>query len=276
MPTRHILAAALFYKIRIFWCNSGLGLASVPDFWKTFHAGDCTVHRTEIASLSDENTINLENGAQITTDYVILCTGWTHNLGTFDEDLRAKIGLPSHEDMSVKWMKLDAMGEQKVNSLLPLLKHPPDTVRSTSERRPWRLYRRLISTSMASQGDHSILFPGQIHSVYTPLVAELQALWGVAFLLGILDLPDRDTMEEEVATWNAWTRKRYLEQGRKHAYSIYDFLAVTCPRVASPCLANLRRSTSIRLLETSASRRIARATPFLKCSRPIGRGTITD
>ena len=79
---------------------------------------------------------------------------------------------------------------------------------------------------MAAEGDRSIYFPGLIHSVYTPLVAELQALWGVAFMLGRLDVPDQAAMEQEVAVWNAWTRKRYLEQGRKHAYAIYDYLAV--------------------------------------------------
>lgn len=48
----------------------------------------------------------------------------------------------------------------------------------------------------------------------------MQALWGVAYLLGQLEVPNQDDMEKEIAVWNAWTRKRYLEQGRKHAYSI--------------------------------------------------------
>ena len=185
------------------------------------------MHRTEIASLSDKDTITLKNGTKITTDYLILCTGWTHNLGTFDEALRAKIGLPSKEDLSVKWQKLDAHGEQTVNELLPFLRNPPDTTSSVSERRPWRLFRRLVSPNMSSNGDRSIFFPGQIHSVFTPLVAELQALWGVAFMLRLIDVPARGEMEQEIAVWNAWTRKRYLEMGRKHAYSIYDYLAVS-------------------------------------------------
>ena len=83
---------------------------------------------------------------------------------------------------------------------------------------------------MSASGDRSIFFPGQIHSVFTPLVAELQALWGVAFLLGRFDPPDQHTMEEEIALWNAWTEKRYLEQGKKHAYSIYDYLTVSILR----------------------------------------------
>ncbi|KAI7971498.1 hypothetical protein EIK77_001374 [Talaromyces pinophilus] len=212
----------------IFWANSGLGLASVPDFWKTFHAGDVKVHRTEIASYSDTDKVHLKNGVTVGTDYVILCTGWSDALEPFNERLRVQCGLLSKADFTEKWKKLDAEADDIVSKKLPILANPPDTfVETTSQRRPWRLYRRLISPKMAAVGDRSIFFPGQIHSVYTPLVAEMQALWGVAYLLCQLEVPNQDDMEKEIAVWNAWTRKRYLEQGRKHAYSIYDYLAVS-------------------------------------------------
>jgi dimethylaniline monooxygenase (N-oxide forming) len=212
----------------IFWANSGLGLASVPDFWKVFHAGEVTVHRTEITHFGDNNKVHLKNGTTLDTDQAILCTGWTHNLGLFDEKTRIEYGLPSKADFNEKWQKLDAEGDEIVLDKLPYLrKNAPDTVNSASQKRPWRLYRRLISPVMAAKGDRSIFFPGQIHSVYTPLVAEAQALWGVAFLLGRIDIPDQREMEKEVAVWCAWTRRRYLEQGRRHAYSIYDYLAVS-------------------------------------------------
>lgn len=59
-----------------------------------------------------------------------------------------------------------------VSKKLPILANPPDTfVETASQRRPWRLYRQLISPKMAAVGDRSIFFPGQTHSVYTPLVA---------------------------------------------------------------------------------------------------------
>lgn len=45
-------------------------------------------------------------------------------------------------------------------------------------------------------------------------------------MLGWRDLPGQEEMEMEAATFNAWTRKRYLEQGKKHAYFIYDYLPV--------------------------------------------------
>lgn len=217
-----------FISNRIFYCNSGLGLASVPDFWKVFHAGGATVHRTEIESYSDINKVHLTSGQTLETDFVILCTGWTDNLDMFSSELRAQYGLPSQEDLSLKWKRLDRQAEAKVNEKLPILARSPDVETSTvSQRRPWRLYRRLVPPAMAAQNDRSVIFPGQIHSVFTPLVAELQALWGVAFLLGRLQLPGQADKEEEIAVWNAWTRKRYLEQGMKHAYSVYDYIAVS-------------------------------------------------
>ena len=184
------------------------------------------MHRTDIKSFEKENIIVLSNGSRITTDEVILCTGFLPNLNTFSEDLRAQYNVSSQPDYSPTALKLDFKGENTVNELLPLLQHPPDTNIAPPTKRPSTLYRRLISPAAAAKGDRSIFFPGLIHSVFTPLVAEFQALWGVAFMLGKIDVPSEEEMEVEVATWNAWSRKRYLEQGRKHAYAIYDYLSV--------------------------------------------------
>lgn len=80
----------------------------MPDFWKTFHAGDVKVHRTGIASYSDTDKVHLKNGVTVGTDYVILCTGWTDALETFNERLRVQFGLPSKADFTEEWKKLDA------------------------------------------------------------------------------------------------------------------------------------------------------------------------
>jgi hypothetical protein len=209
---------------------------------------------------------------------VILCTGFTHNLGTFSDDLKAQYELPSREEPSVEREKLDAWAEQEVDRLLPMLKYPPEEAPQISSKRPCRLYRQLISPTMAAKGDRSIYFPGLIHSVYTPLVSELQALWGVAFMLDRLDLPDLKSMVEQTAVWNAWTSKRYLEQGRKHAYSIYDYLAVRSlsfsPFRAYFLTARALRSMSTRLRGISASKRTERATPSPRCLPRTDRVTI--
>ena len=211
------------------WANAGLGVASAPNYWNLFHAGDVTVHRTEIDHYAQSNKIYLKNGTILSTDYVILCTGFEKSYRAFEQDLRVECGLAY--DQTAKWAKLDVRGEQIVNEKLPYLKDHPIRAKSRHEEEallhgPSRHYRRLIVPHMVTQNDRSIYFPGLIHSIFTPLVSEFQALWGCAYLLGRLDLPDQETMEEEIATWNAWTRKRYLAQGQKHAYAIYDYLSV--------------------------------------------------
>ncbi|KAL8965208.1 MAG: hypothetical protein Q9183_003973 [Haloplaca sp. 2 TL-2023] len=212
----------------IMWANAGLGVASAPDYWKVFHTGDVTVHRTEVDHLANGNRIYLKNGAVLCSDYVILCTGFEKSYRAFGEDLRVECGLTYEQ--TAKWAKLDANGERVVNEKLPYLKKNPLKTKSTHDDHvllhgPSRHYRRLVVPHMASSGDRSIYFPGLIHSIFTPLVSEFQALWGCAYMLGRLELPDQKTMEEEVATWNVWTRKRYLAQGQKHAYAIYDYLS---------------------------------------------------
>lgn len=221
---------------RIFWANAGLGCASVPNFWKVFHAGDCTVHRTEIESLTDNNLVTLRDGAQFETDYLILCTGFDKSYHQFSPELQQACGLaPSPRDQE-KWAKLEAQAEKTVDELLPAIKESPlpvvENPPASGHMRellhgPSRHYRRLIVPELAAQGDRSIFFPGFIHTIYTPLVSEVQALWGVAFMLDLVDLPSQEGMEGEVAQWNVWTRKRYLAQGRKHAYAIFDFFSVS-------------------------------------------------
>lgn len=169
-------------------------------------------------------------------------------MSQFSPELRARIGLPSKADHDTRWQILDESADKKVDEALPFLAGTPKSVRSLAagQHRPWRLYRRLVSPESAARNDRSIIFPGQIHSVFTPLVAEMQALWSVAFLLGRLPVPSLSLMEEEVAVWNSWTKKRYLEQGHKHAYSIYDYLAVS--NISFPLQHNGRRNVNIKFL----------------------------
>ncbi|KAL2138829.1 hypothetical protein VTI28DRAFT_6192 [Corynascus sepedonium] len=219
----------------VFWANAGLGAASVPGYWQVFHSGDCTVHRTDIQSFHDSHTVRLTNGTRFQTDFVILSTGFDKSYHVFGTGLQHKLGLAVGPEEQQKWTVLGATADKTVDELFPALHKPPacigrsKTMAEADTKKhalhgPSNHYRRLIVPAMAAAGDRSIIFPGFIHTIYTPIVAEVQALWGVTFLLGLHDPPSLGSMEAEVALWNAWTRKRYGIQGQKHAYAIYDFL----------------------------------------------------
>lgn len=223
--------------VSVFWANAGLGAASVPGYWDTFHSGDCTVHRTDIHSFSENNTILLRDSTRLNSDYVILSTGFDKSYQVFSPSLQRELGLVI-DSTDKKLAAQRAAADQTVEELFPGLQNPlanqeqGRTAEATAGAQkllhgPSQHYRRLIVPSLAAQGDRSIIFPGFIHSIYTPIVAEVQALWGVAFLLGLHDPPSLESMEVEVAQWTAWSKKRYGAQGQKHAYAIYDFIPVS-------------------------------------------------
>ncbi|RBR21454.1 hypothetical protein FVER53590_01737 [Fusarium verticillioides] len=217
------------YSDGVFWGSGGIGIATAPDFWETFHNGDVTIHSTEINSLSHKDVVNLKNGYSIAADIVIHCTGFDKGYDAFEPSLRRELGLEYDPKEFSRWTMLDEKAEKTVDDLLPYLREAPSRYRDSKATKrtghgPNRHYRRLVVPELAARGDRSILFPGHIHSAFTPLAAELQALWGVSWMLGWRDLPPREEMEVEAANFNAWTRKRYLEQGKKHSYFIYDYI----------------------------------------------------
>ena len=107
--------------------------------------------------------------------------------------------------------RIDRDADLSVTSKLPfLVERPVLKNRQSNVQRRWRLYHRIVP----------IL--GQI-----PLVSEIQPFWAIPYLLGEIELPKHETVEKEIAEWNAWMRKRYLSQGQKFPYSLYDFLPVS-------------------------------------------------
>ncbi|KAK2691441.1 FAD-dependent monooxygenase DEP4 [Fusarium oxysporum] len=217
------------YSDGVFWGSGGIGIATAPDFWETFHNGDVTIHSTEIDTLSHKDVVNLKNGYSIASDIVIHCTGFDKGYDAFEPSLRRELGLEYDSKEFSRWTMLDEKAERTVDELLPYLRDAPIQYGDSKASKrtghgPNRHYRRLVVPELAARGDRSILFPGHIHSAFTPLAVELQALWGVTWMLGWRDLPSRDEMEAEAANFNAWTRKRYLEQGKKHSYFIYDYI----------------------------------------------------
>jgi dimethylaniline monooxygenase (N-oxide forming) len=271
-------------NVRLFWAKAGLGAASAPDFWKNMHEGDLTVHRSEITSLSNKDTVHLKSGISVQSDMIFACTGFEKPYRSFSEELRLELGLTYDEADAVKWAKLEAQGEEVVDQKLPILKEfspensetPPAPKDDDHLHGPSRHYRRLVPPSKAAQGDRSILFPGMIHSIFTPLIVETQALWGAAYMLGHLDVPSEEAMDKEVAIWNVWTRKRYLQQGRKHSYAIFDFLSVRIFFSTGNYMgANVTYSTLIPFAPTLVSKRHERATCFLKCLYDTSQATTT-
>ncbi|KAI0521978.1 hypothetical protein F5B22DRAFT_512600 [Xylaria bambusicola] len=219
----------------VFWAHSGLGVVVLNDFWPTLHNPNLTIRRDVIEQIKGK-TVKFQSTDPIDADYMIMCTGWGDHFGIFDPKHKAMIGLPAYgehietspETQDIDWKTYYAEADKTVDEKLPFLAKPPKLAYTKpldpALQKKWNLYRRVVPVSMAAKGDRSLAILGQIHTIQTPLVSEVQSLWAILYLLGELELPDVDTMAKEVSLWNTWTRKRYLNQGQKHTYSLYDFM----------------------------------------------------
>lgn len=230
----------------VFWAHSGLGVVTLPDFWSTLHSKNLTIIRDQISFIKDDD-VHLKSGTEIKADYTVMCTGWGDHFGIFDAAHKKLIGLPVYSktnlyqecssetkfqrSSNLDWTSYDQAANVAVDVQLPFLSKSPNlkhgAFMSEKLQKKWRLYRRAIPMELALKGDRSLAILGQIHTVQTPLVSEVQSFWAILYLLGDIDIPDENTMASEVALWNAWTRKRYLNQGQKFPYSLYDFLPVS-------------------------------------------------
>ncbi|TAQ89188.1 hypothetical protein B7494_g2487 [Chlorociboria aeruginascens] len=217
-----------------FWANSGLGVVTLPDFWSSIHEGDVTIMRENLDTVK-EGKLHFRSGKTLETDYLVACTGWADHFGMFDDETKVDLGLPLIGKTSVDLKMRDAAwavhnldADKSVSEKLPLIANTPgmrNRQAIDAPQRRWRLYRRVVPLSAGIKNDRSIAILGQIHTVQTPLVSEMQSFWAILYLLGEIELPDEATMTKEIAEWNAWTRKRYLSQGQKFPYSLFDFLS---------------------------------------------------
>jgi hypothetical protein len=100
-----------------------------------------------------------------------------------------------------------------------MLKSPPPHYERPVDHTPTRLYRYILPSSLAAQGDHSLVLLGLVTSIQTTISAEVSALWGVAWMEGLLEkihtLPTKAEMDYEIAKVNAWSARRYSSRGRQ-------------------------------------------------------------
>lgn len=221
----------------------------MEDFWSTLQKGNVTILRDNI-DMVDSTGVKLLSGKRVEADYVIYATGWGDHFSFFSPELKQKLGIPLFGNSAAKsaneavtkeavpsgsladpWGPHDIAADELVARKLPLLAAGPKDLNGwqrTNARqkavtvRRWRLYNRIVP--LMDDPCHSIAILGQIHTTQTPTIAEIQALWTAAYLLGDISLPSRHDMCCEIAQWNAWTRKRYSSVGERYPYALFDWI----------------------------------------------------
>ncbi|KAF2182385.1 putative dimethylaniline monooxygenase [Zopfia rhizophila CBS 207.26] len=165
----------LEYETAFFWQNGPGGLLHHDDFWDTI-SSNVYVHRDQVKSL-DKNLVRLEGGEELECD-------------------------------AIHWEKLLQDADQDICSRFPLLANPPKHPHQKIDTTTYRLYQ-----GMAPVQDDSILFMNHLNTGNKLLAAEVQALWAVAYFDKQMTFPSREDMEKSIATWVAFSRRRYLSNG---------------------------------------------------------------
>jgi len=205
------------------WQIGNIGMITHPDFWNVV-ARNVHVHRASITRLHGRTAV-LSTGAELRTDLLVACTGYTSTLPFLPSELKAQLGLPCPSSAVAAtelahWTGLESRADAAVLARFPVLAHSPTAPSShtaTDATQPYRLYRGILSPSTPSL----ILVGHVLHGNHFQS-AEIQSLWGVAALSGRLALPSREAMDENIAAFVAWNRRRYPAHAEKANSVIYE------------------------------------------------------
>ena len=220
--------------LRVFWQNDSSGINQRPDFYSTI-ATRVHVYRQNIDHLSANSITLSANGTSTSSsqslplDILIMCTGWLPYSQLFPAPVALDLGLPtaiaeSTLEGTAGWETLEDCGDRNIIARFPLLRHPPAHFKTKPLYSPCRLYKAMVP--VVDIEDHSIIFLGKLVVGNSFRVAEVQALWAVAYLDGNVRL-ERQGMELEIGETVAWCRRRYLSKGDLGSWFYFDTLDYT-------------------------------------------------
>lgn len=209
----------------MFWFTPGGTILHDRDLktWELIDEGEVIkVTRDHIVS-AEGRSITLSSGDRIQTDAIVYCTGWDAAYPTlFSPSLSAELGLPVNPSLLAPeqrqyWQNLDSAAESALLAEYPILANPPNNIHvPNSPRTPFRLFRSLIPSKPAVKGENSLAIIGNYANGRVQLSGELNSLWAVAYLEGLMPastntlLADEDAMNRDIAKLDAHRRKRYL------------------------------------------------------------------
>ena len=164
----------------------------------------------------------LDSGEVIKADAVVFATGWKPTVDFFESEEAKDLGIPidvGDQDLQTAkyWAQLGAEEDGIVTKTFPRLARCELTPANETKTTQFRMYRQVLSPRLFARGDRSITFVGLIASGQTSFCDELQSLWAIAWMEGLLpcQLPSEREMEGEVAKVNAWMARRYGARGAR-------------------------------------------------------------
>jgi dimethylaniline monooxygenase (N-oxide forming) len=200
-----------------------IGITNSAGLWETI--AKARIVRTEIENLCGKDVV-LKGGEGISCDALIACTGWDARCSFFSTEQSAELGLPvGLKEESVadrkKWESLIAEADKEVLLRFPRLEEKPVFPGGAGPYSSAKLYRAMVPTN-PEFNDGSIVFLGHFISRDAFTLAEVQALWAVAYMNGKVQQKGKEQMEEDVALVIAWRRRRYLGDGHTYLFDGHE------------------------------------------------------
>lgn len=169
----------------------------------------------------EKDTVHITDEISIPSDVILCGTGWAPSLQFFSPELCAELDVPhaidAANDKDRQWAQLEAEADTAVLARYPQLAHPPPYPRKKYGATPYRLYHGIAPLS-----DDSIVFIGHVLVGNYFLGTEAQAIWATAFLDKRLTLPSLEARKAEIADFVAWDRRRYLSNGEKGNWMLFE------------------------------------------------------
>ncbi|CAG7852970.1 SubName: Full=Related to dimethylaniline monooxygenase {ECO:0000313/EMBL:CCA70769.1} [Serendipita indica DSM 11827] len=217
----------------IYWQNAPLLAVSGPELIKKIRAGDgISIHRAEIVKLSGR-TIHLHDGSSLQTDALVYATGYSIHHPIFSQKDSFELGLPVRISQiptiapDASWPTQDMLdADKEVLERFPRLRDPPIQPKSPEWTQYW-LYRFIVPFPLLQRNDRSLAFVGYLGGGTLSLVADVSALWAVAWLSGRLEIKrPYEEMVQECDLLNAFLKRRCINASQAVPYMPFEGLTL--------------------------------------------------
>jgi hypothetical protein len=168
--------------------------------------------------------VHLADGTHFACDAVLCGTGWKPGLDIFKPDLLVELDLPhlkadERKATTEKWGKMLLAADEEITKKFPILANPPPHPHQQIPTTPYRLWN-----GMAPLNDDTILFMNHLTAGNKMIIAEAQAMWAVAYFDGRIAISSIEKREQEIATFVAWSRRRYLSNGELGNFAVFEIV----------------------------------------------------
>ena len=198
---------------RFFWNSGPVGMIQHDDFWNLV-SQKVDIYRGDVLGTTAHSII-LDDGREVPTDTLLCGTGWNTSYPFLSQDEVFRLGLPHDsfkdpEEEGQRWKALMDAADLEIMKQYPILASPPPDCKpiGAPKMTPARLYQ-----GIASLADSSIVFLGRARLSNNFLGAEAQAIWATAYWDGYVRIPPFEQAQREVASMNAFSRRRYPSRG---------------------------------------------------------------